>query len=341
MYNNWNEADAVRQVAAIHSYVVAALNAALLDWVWQGHEYVRSALPYRLDVAAAGQSPERALARWRVQAGTQFLDRDRAPLALIRLTWTRGDLDWESLLSSAWLIAHEFVCHAQRLPARDGSPRTPSGEDCPFYGGWMEEVAYALFSTRVVGSSYVGPDAMPPSPSPVVVTASDEGSEADDRLWVRAHLGEMARVATDFRRDRYGTGADGRRQPVPAGDSLANRSVGRPMGHLFAQQWELGAQAGRVLWRFLASCTSYELVEKRNRAALGQLVSLSFRIQSAAPSPDELRRVVNGCLLAGQTALSFMKNPDKARFLQLLTQPIPDIAVWSYKLEALCRTFPV
>jgi len=322
MNNNWNEADAVRQVAAIHSYVVASLSAALLEWVWQGHEYVRSALPHRLDIAPVAQSPEPAPARWRIQAGTQFLDQPRAPLAVIRLTWTAGELDWESLLSSAWLIAHEFVCHAQRLLPRDGSPRTPSGRDCPFYGGWMEEVAYALFCTRVAGASYIGPDAMPPVPHGVVVAASDEGPEADDRLWVGAHLGEMARVAVDFRRDRYGTGMDGRR-------------------HLFAQQWELGAHAVRLLWRFLASCTSYEVVEKRNRAALAQLVSLSFRIQSATRSPDELRRVVNGCLLAGQTALSFMKNPDKARFLQLLTQPIPDIAVWSYKLEALCRTFPV
>ena len=322
MNNNWNDADAVRQITAIHSYIVGSLNAILFEWVWQGHEYVRSALPHRLDIAAAGQSSTPVSARWRIQASTQFLDQPRAPLAAIRLTWARGELDRESLLSSAWLMAHEFVCHAQRLPPRDGSPRTPSGKDCPFYGGWMEEVAYALFSTRVAGTSYVGPDAMAPARSTVLVTASEEGSEADDRLWVGEHLGEMARVAMDFRRDRYGTGADGRR-------------------HLFAQQWELGAQAVRVLWRFLASCTSYELLEKRNRAALAQLVGLSFRIQGATRSPDELRRVVNGCLLAGQTALSFMKNPDKTRLLQLLTQPIPDIAVWSYKLEALCRTFPV
>jgi hypothetical protein len=172
----------------------------------------------------------------------------------------------------------------------------------------MDEVAYWLFTTRVIsdfgGAALVGPE------------------EADDRIWVRQHLGEMARVAAEFRRDRYGTGVDGQRQ-------------------LFAKQWELGAQAARVLWRFLASCTSYELAEKRNRAALAQLVGLSFRIQGAARSADELRRIVNGCLLAGQTALSFMKNPEKARLLQLLTQPIPDSAVWSYKLEALCRTFPV
>jgi hypothetical protein len=330
MNNNWNEADAVRQVAAIHSYVVAALSAALLEWVWQGHEYVRSALPHRLDVVSTGQSPsplsgspERALSRWRIQASTRFVDQARAPLAVIRLTWPKDELDRQSLLSSAWLIAHEFVCHVQRLPPPDGSPRTPSAQDCPFYGGWMEEVAYAIFSTRVAGNVYVGPDALPPpTPPSSVVSASEDGSEADDTLWVREHLGEMARVAMDFRRDRYGTGVDGSR-------------------HLLAQQWELGAQAARVLWRFLATCTSYELVEKRNRAALAQLVSLSFRIQTAARSPEELRRVVNGCLLAGQTALSFMKNPDKARLLQLLTQPIPDIAVWSYKLEALCRTFPV
>jgi hypothetical protein len=230
-----------------------------------------------------------------VQAGTRFLDRERAPFAALRLTWRRGQLDQESLLSSAWLIAHEFVCHVQRLPARDGPPRTPCREDCPFFEGWMDEVAFGLFNARVVSESIDAPF---------------------------APVSELARVAADYRRDRYGTDSHGK-------------------CHLFARQWGLGAQAARVLARFLASCTSYEEEEKRRRTALMQLVSLSFRIQGATSSPDELRRVVDDCLLAGQSALSFMKTPEKALLLQMLTQPIPDLALWSYKLEALCRTFPV
>ncbi len=309
MNNNWNDTEVGRQVAAIHDFVVESLSAALLEWVWQGHEYVRAPLPHRFEALPAGASPPVAgpPRRWRLQAVTQFLDIERAPLAAIRLTWAPGTLDRDCLLVSAWLLTHEFVCHAQRLPMRDGAPRAPSREDCPFTEGWMDEVAYGLFTARVLTAAGRGVSAEP---------------EAQEWQWIRANLGDMGRAAAEFRRDRYGT---------DQGDA-------RP---LFARQWALGAQAARVLRRFLASCTSYELDEKRNLAALAQLVGLSFRIQGSTSSPDELRRVVNGCLLAGQTALSFMKNPEKARLLQLLTQPIPDIAVWSYKLEALCRTFPV
>jgi len=311
MNNSWDEVDAPRQIAAIHAYVVEALSAALLECVWRGHEYARSALPHRLEIVSieASRSPPQPEIRWRLQAGTHFLDRERAPLAVLRLTWIKGELDRDSLLSSAWLIAHEFVCNVQRLPARDGPPRSPGREDCPFVEGWMDEVAFGLFNTRVVSESTGALSAAPVA-------------EDADRVWVRAQLGELGRVAADYRRDRYGTASNGKR-------------------HLFARQWELGAQAARVLARFLASCTSYEEEDKRHHAAEVQLVSLSFRIQGATSSPDELRRVVNDCLLAGQSALSFMKPPEKARLLQLLTQPIPDFAVWSYKLEALCRTFPV
>jgi hypothetical protein len=303
MNNNWNEADPAGQLTAIHSYVVGALGAALLEWLWQGHDYVRSALPHRFECLPQASLPQGG--RWHLQASTQFLDRERAPSALLRLIWVKGELDRDSLLCAAWLIAHEFVCHVQRLPTREGTPRTTWKDDCPFFGGWMDEVAYGLFNARVVAPPFGAPRPQ---------------SEPD--AWIAAHLSEMARVATEFRRDRYGTGPDGKR-------------------YLYARQWDLGAQAARVLRRFLASCTSYEDEPKRNRIALIQLTALSFRIQAAAASAEELRRVVNGCLLAGQAGLSHMKNPERARLLQLLTQPIPDIAVWSYKLESLCRTFPV
>jgi hypothetical protein len=310
MNNNWNDADPSRQLAAIHSYVVAALSTALLEWLWQGHEYVRSALPHRFECLPSGPLPQTPGGRWRIQASTQFLDQERAPSALLRLMWIKGELDVDSLLSAAWLIAHEFVCHVQRLPTRDGAPRAPWRDDCPFFEGWMDEVAYGLFHARVLSQ-----------PAEAGASVQTEPQSEQD-VWVRTHLGEMARVATDCRRDRYGTGHDGKR-------------------YLFARQWELGAQAARVLRRFLASCTSYDQEERRSRTALIQMIGLSFRIQAAVHSPDELPCVVHGCLLAGQSGLSYMKNPERARLLQLLTQPIPDIAVWHYKLEALCRTFPV
>ena len=79
----------------------------------------------------------------------------------------------------------------------------------------------------------------------------------------------------------------------------------------------------------------------RKRAALGQLVSLTFRIQAAPTSPAGLHRIVNSCLLAGQCGVTFMRVPERAELLRLLTQPIVDVAKWVHRLESLWRTFPI
>lgn len=106
-------------------------------------------------------------------------------------------------------------------------------------------------------------------------------------------------------------------------------------------QWELGAEAARVLRRFFECCAPEEVESTRKRAAFGQLVSLSYRIQSTPASPAGLRRIVNSCLLAGQCGVTFMRVPEKAELLRLLTQPIVDVAKWVHRLEALWRTFPI
>jgi hypothetical protein len=111
--------------------------------------------------------------------------------------------------------------------------------------------------------------------------------------------------------------------------------------HRFAGQWELGAEAARVLRRFFECCAPEEQENTRKRAALGQLVSLSYRIQGMPTSPAGLRRIVNSCLLAGQCGVTFMRAPEKAELLRLLTQPIADVAKWVHRLEALWRTFPI
>jgi len=106
-------------------------------------------------------------------------------------------------------------------------------------------------------------------------------------------------------------------------------------------QWELGAEAARILRRFFECCAPEEQESTRKRAALGQLVSLSYRIQSTPTSPAGLRRIVNSCLLAGQCGVTFMRVPERAELLRLLTQPIVDVAKWVHRLEALWRTFPI
>jgi hypothetical protein len=111
--------------------------------------------------------------------------------------------------------------------------------------------------------------------------------------------------------------------------------------HPFAGQWELGAEAARILRRFFECCAPEEQESTRKRAALGQLVSLSYRIQDTPASPAGLRRIVNSCLLAGQCGVTFMRVPERAELLRLLTQPIVDVAKWVHRLEALWRTFPI
>jgi hypothetical protein len=108
-----------------------------------------------------------------------------------------------------------------------------------------------------------------------------------------------------------------------------------------AGQWELGAEAARTLRRFFECCAPEEQESTRKRAALGQLVALSYRIQGTPTSPAGLRRIVNSCLLAGQCGVTFMRVPERAELLRLLTQPIVDVAKWVHRLEALWRTFPI
>jgi hypothetical protein len=300
MNNNWNAADASREIAEIHSGVAEKLTAALVEWVWQGHDWVTATPPHRLTTAWTDRfSGELSSERWRVQAMTEFLDDNRSHLAEIRL-WIKGPLDWDSLLAIAWVVAHEFVCHAQQVPPRDARPRVACREDNPFFEGWMDEVAYALFRACVASDS----------------------PEASASGFVGTHVRQIVAAAANFRHDRY---------------EVSHKAGPHPL----TRQWELGASAARILWRFFATCTAYEHEATRGRAALAQLVSLSYRIQGATTSPETLRRIVNGCLLAGQSALSFMRREQRARLLQLLTQPISESIVWIHEIESLCRTFPV
>jgi hypothetical protein len=302
MNNNWNAADSSHEIAGIHSTVTAALLKALLQWVWQGHEWVTAPPPHRLMTTWRDQGEPPPPPR-RVQAVTVLLDEGRAPSSEIRLSLT-GPLDWDSLLEIPWILAHELVCHAQQVPPRDGRRREAPQEDCPFFEGWMDEVAHGLFKTWVVSES-----------------SSDVNAP-----FVLKHAQQFAQAAANFRRNRFAVSSD----------------IGPESNvHLLARQWELGAQAARVLERFFETCAAYEQEETRGRAALAQLVSLSYRIQGVTTAPEELRRIVNGCLLAAQSALIFMRAPQRARLLHLLTQPIVDGAVWIYEVESLCRTFPV
>ena len=172
--------------------------------------------------------------------------------------------------------------------------------ECPFHGGWMEEVSYGLLTACAASGG-----GLPPG------------------------------ISTDFISER--------RESVEKAVSMARleRQKAATAGNPLEGQWELGAEAARILRRFFECCAPEEQESTRKRAALGQLVSLSYRIQGTPTSPAGLRRIVNSCLLAGQCGVTFMRVPERAELLRLLTQPIPDVAKWVHRLEALWRTFPI
>jgi len=111
--------------------------------------------------------------------------------------------------------------------------------------------------------------------------------------------------------------------------------------HPLRAQWELGAETARILRRFYECCAPEEQEATRQRVALAQLVGLTYRILGTPTTPAGLRRIVNSCLLAGQCGVTFMRIPERAELLRLLTQPIVDVAKWVGRLESLWRTFPI
>jgi hypothetical protein len=121
---------------------------------------------------------------------------------------------------------------------------------------------------------------------------------------------------------------------------LARQKVADPRNPLPAQ-WELGAETARILRRFYESCAPEEQEATRKRVALAQLVGLTYRVLGTPTTPAGLRRIVNSCLLAGQCGVTFMRIPERAELLRLLTQPIVDVAKWVGRLESLWRTFPI
>jgi len=110
MNNNLNGA-----VEEFHSAIVEVLGGVLVDLAWSG------------DATALADWRQRCMAFARV-----------AP---------------EPLAAAPWLLTHEFLCHAYQEPAEPAmTSRALWGcrSDCPFFEGWMDEVAFGLFNAYVV-----------------------------------------------------------------------------------------------------------------------------------------------------------------------------------------------
>jgi hypothetical protein len=284
-------------IREIQAHTVDTVKFALVAWVWGGDDVAIMPLRHRWATDwtdnAGRQLPT---TEWKVESTTEFLDDNSSRLSEIRLTLAIEEFDWDSLLAVAWLFTHEFVCHVQQVPPLGGQAREACRPYCPFFEGWMDEVAHRLFEADLI-SGWLGP------------TKSG---------FLKRHREEVVQAASDFRRDRYGTGPG------------ANRWI-------VARQWDLGAEAARTVREFLEFTSPHHEEEACRRVALAQLVALSFRIQVAMTSTDELDKVVSACLLAGSLGLiTAARTAFRAQLLQLLTQPITRLSSWINELDELC-----
>ena len=195
-------------------HVTARCAQALIDWGWQGDARTVAALAHRWGTRWPGPPQwESPSGDWKVRAATDFLDDPTTGvrLAEIALAFEVDDLDWTSLLSVPWLVAHEFVCHVQQLPPAGGAARQGPSPACPFFEGWMDEVAGQLLLADLV-AGWLGPP---------------------QAGFVQRHRAAIAAVVGPHRAQRYGE-APGAKVHVHAGQWKIGRDAARQAGEFFA-----------------------------------------------------------------------------------------------------------
>ena len=135
--------------------------------------------------------------------------------------------------------------------------------------------------------------------------------------FIREHRQAIFNAAQQYQAWRYGQ--------IPGG----NPSV-------FAPQWLEGVHAARAVLAFFEATVPDGDETERRKVALARLTALSFRVQGASPSEEQLDEVVERCLLAAEQAIHG-QDDDKVRLLRLLTESIPDLGNWINRLRA-CGT---
>lgn len=284
-------------VREMRDHVAARMDRAVTRW-GAVQETDQSVPAYRWATQwVGGPRWQLPTAQWKADAATRFLDEGNFRVAEVALTLAVEEIDWDSLLVIPWLFTHEFVCHVSQAAPMSGQARKECRRFCPFFEGWMDEVSYKIFEADMV-SGWLG---------------------RTRSTFLNAHREAFVQAASDFRRERYGTG--------PA----TNR-------RLLAAQWNLGAEAARTLLRFFESASPQDEEETVRRVALSQLLTLSFRIQRATATPHDLDRVVSGCLLAGSVGLTADDLNARASLLNLLTEPITAFSTWIEELEEFCSS---
>ena len=132
--------------------------------------------------------------------------------------------------------------------------------------------------------------------------------------FIQQHRQAIFNAAQQYRAWRYGE--------TPGG----NPSV-------FASQWLEGVHAARAVLAFLEATVPDGDETVRRQVALARLTALSFRVQGASPSEEQLDEVVERCLLAAEQGIRG-QDEDKVRLLRLFTESIPDLGNWINKLCA-------
>jgi hypothetical protein len=189
-------------------------------------------------------SPEGAYYRDSLGGCTEFID-VAAPgsrRSRITLEFDGSFFDWHALLAVPWVITHELVCHA--FQGRCDKVRRSCSSDCPFYEGWMDEVASKLLDAIVLRHSLA------------------TGLATQSNILAQ-HPSQVIDQRDDFRLWRY------RR-------NLANRGTPYTL-------WDLGKLGAQNVLNFFDRkiVTSQE---SRFDAALWMLLKLSMRVQSRDPS---------------------------------------------------------
>lgn len=141
----------IQLIRDMHDHIVPALRQLVSARVYPAQRGDINTLPYAWGTewpgppTRIGPSPEP-----KVGACTEFRDALPDRHAEVRLSLASDELDWPSLLMVPWVFAHEFVCHVLQIPADAGKPRPRCRLACPFYEGWMDEVAFQLFQHEIV-----------------------------------------------------------------------------------------------------------------------------------------------------------------------------------------------
>jgi hypothetical protein len=137
----------------MHDQIVPRLERLVGEWGFPSQPGIVSSLAHAWGTGWPGH-PKRDTpgTEPKVGASTEFFDTPTGRHAEVRVELAADDLDWPSLLMVPWLFAHEYVCHVLQLPIRASAPRGTCRRACPFFEGWMDEVALQLFESQVVPS---------------------------------------------------------------------------------------------------------------------------------------------------------------------------------------------